>query len=106
MEANIKKIAGELKASLERIYRHRLKRLFIFGSRARGEGVAGSDLDIGLVLDDFSDIGKEINNTSVAVSELSLKHNIVISVHPLRERDLNGRRTPFMLNLLKAGVKV
>lgn len=106
MERNIKDLLRDLRINLERIYRQRLKKFFLFGSYARGESGPESDIDIGLVLDDFADVGEEIDKTSAVVSELSLRHNVVISLHPLRERDWNSRRTPLILNLIKEGIAV
>jgi len=105
MNTNTKKIMKELKSGLLGLYRQRLKGLLLFGSYARGEEAVDSDLDVGLILDEFVDIGKEIENTGEVVSKLSLQNNMVISLHPFREKDLANKKTPFILNIKKEGVR-
>jgi len=106
MGKEIKIILADLKTNLQKIYQQRIKGLFLFGSYARGEEEPESDVDVGLILDDFSDIGKVIEKTGEVVSSLSLQNNVVISLHPIRERDWLSRKTPLILNLKKEGISI
>jgi predicted nucleotidyltransferase len=44
-------VLGELRAALERLYGERLRGLYLFGSYARGDARAGSDVDVLVVLE-------------------------------------------------------
>lgn len=106
LNKNIQDILKDLKTNLQNTYQQRLRELLLFGSYARGEEEPGSDVDIGLIIDDFGDIGKEIELTSGIVSKLSLQNNVVISLHPIREKDWINRKTPLILNLKREGVSI
>lgn len=106
MPENIKKILLDLKSGLKGIYRNRLKNVFLYGSYARGDAKAGSDLDVAVIVNDFSDIGKEIEITGKLVSDLSLKNNLVVSLHPVREKKWNNPSSPFLLNIKKEGIAI
>lgn len=103
MERNIGDILSELKTDLQKTYQKRLRGLLLFGSYANGTARPESDIDIGLIVDDFKDIGKEVSTASGVASQLSLQNNVVISLHPIRESDWNNRKTPFILNLKREG---
>jgi predicted nucleotidyltransferase len=51
MKENIQRLRKELKDPLECLYGQRLKGVFLFGSYARGEADAESDIDVLIVLD-------------------------------------------------------
>ncbi|OGC04027.1 hypothetical protein A2276_05360 [candidate division WOR-1 bacterium RIFOXYA12_FULL_43_27] len=106
MPKNVKDLLIDLKKGLKNIYRDRLRTLFLYGSYARGDANAGSDLDVAVIINDFSDIGKEIETTGQLVSELSLKNNLVVSLHPVREEKWENPGSPFLLNIKKEGVAI
>ena len=106
MPKNIKEILVDLKKGLKKIYHNRFRTLFLYGSYARRDAKTGSDLDVAVVINDFSDIGKEIETTGHLVSELSLKNNLVVSLHPVREEKWENPSSPFLLNIKKEGVAI
>ncbi|WP_232326026.1 nucleotidyltransferase domain-containing protein [Spirosoma montaniterrae] len=69
---------------MQKLYGHRLDCVVLFGSYARGEATPDSDIDFMLVLNDeqISRI-EEINRFVETQSELSLKHNVTVSVLPV-----------------------
>lgn len=67
MDAGIQAILSELRERLQAIYGSRLDRLVLFGSQARGEAVAGSDVDVLVVLQGPVDAGLEIARTGGVV---------------------------------------
>ena len=71
-------LLAEFKRELNRIYDDRLKGVFLYGSRARGEADLESDVDVLIVLDDWDHYAGEIARTSVAgfqvVARLRLEH--------------------------------
>lgn len=101
----IRPILEEFKRELQRIYGPRLKRLILYGSYARGEADEGSDLDLLVVLDRADDPLSERERLSEVIFKLALKHNIVLSVLPIAERDLE-RPKPLFLNVKREGIAV
>ena len=99
-------ILHQLRLGLERIYGPRLKDLILYGSYARGEADAGSDVDVLLVLDDFADDFAEIERTLDLVAGLSLEHNTVISLVPVRDQEWRERRSSFLMNVGREGVRM
>lgn len=99
-------ILVELRKGLEKIYGVRLKDLRLFGSQARGDAVEGSDIDVALILDDFSYAGEEIDRVVPFISELSLKYNCVVSVIPVRARHWKIRNDPFLMNLRRESIAI
>lgn len=104
METYLSKILEELEEGLKKIYGPRLKGLRLFGSQARGDAVEGSDIDVAVILDDFSHAGKEINHTVHFISQLSLKYNCVVGLIPIRENDWKFKQDPFLMNLRRESV--
>jgi predicted nucleotidyltransferase len=99
MNVSTQAILREFKDGLCAIYRGRLDGCYLFGSYARGEADAESDVDILVVLDDFERYGAEVDRTSELASVLSLKYNVSISVAFLKRRDWQRGETPFILNV-------
>ncbi|MFH1387405.1 MAG: nucleotidyltransferase domain-containing protein [bacterium] len=106
MSEDVKEALKELKIKLGNIYHQRVRHLFLFGSYARGEALPSSDVDVAMIVDDFKNPTDEIKNTSEIVSALSLKNNILISLHPIREKDYLTRKTSLILNLKKEGIPI
>ncbi len=71
-------LAG-LKRGLRELYGPRLKGVYLFGSYARGEAGADSDLDAPIVLDHIGHYRGEINLTSHLVSDVSLNCGVSVS---------------------------
>ena len=72
MTAPLKDILQEIKEGLQKRYSSKLKGIMLFGSYARGEQRAGSDIDIAIILEDFSHACIEIEQTSDIISSISL----------------------------------
>ncbi len=84
---------------LKALYGERFRGLYVFGSYARPDaGIelpADSDLDVALVLSCFESAYKEIDRFSQITADLSLEHNLVISLIPVREADFREGQTNF-----------
>ncbi len=106
MSQFLKIVLGELQEGLAKVYGSRLRALRLFGSQARGDAVSGSDIDVALILDEFSTAGEEIDRTAPLVAEISLGHDCVISLVPVREKDWRIRQTPFLMNLRRESVTI
>lgn len=102
--ADLTEVLQALKRGLGELYGPRLRGLWLYGSQARGEATAGSDVDVLVVLTDFSDIGEEIDRTSELRARLSLKCGRTLSLIPLRWKSFCERRTPLIQNARRDGV--
>jgi predicted nucleotidyltransferase len=89
----------ELRAGLEGVYQSRLRALFLFGSYARGEADAESDVDVLIVLDVVAQYGAEIDRTSQLISSLSLAYGVSISRCFVSEDTWRLDDTPFLANV-------
>ncbi len=106
MSPAIEPILQELRRNLSRLYGPRLKGLTLYGSHARAQAVEGSDIDVALIVDDFASAGEEVSGFSEVIASLSLKHNCVISVVPIREHDWRTRQTPLLMNIRREGLAI
>lgn len=106
MQTKAEQIVQEARQQLGNLYGSRFRKLILFGSQARGEAVAGSDVDLLLILDQVPDFWSEFQKIEEITSRLSLEYDAVISVFPISERDYQERQTPFLLNIRREGVLV
>jgi len=79
MIKSVRPILTELRSGLERLYRERLRGVYLYGSYARAQAEAESDLDVLIVLDQVKSYGAEIDRTSELVSLTSLRYGISVS---------------------------
>ncbi len=104
MPVKIKHLLKELKEGLARIYGDKLRGLYLYGSYARGEAHAESDVDVMIVLNDYESYGKEIDRTGDLVSELSLEYGSSISRVIVKESQWLSRDTPLLWNIHLDGI--
>lgn len=100
----IRDILMELKEALQKRYGSRLKSIMLFGSYARGEQRVGSDIDVAIILEEFSHACTEIERTGDIVSSLSLKFDTLISLIPIKEQDWHKTKTALISNIRRDGV--
>ena len=106
MGPTLKAILYELKRGLEDLYGERLARMVLYGSQARGDAEAGSDIDVLVVLQGDVSPCKEIARTSELVADLSLRHDVVIVPTFVAEGQYQRERSPLLLNVRREGVLV
>ncbi len=99
MTQNLDSLLAELKAGLLRLYGTRLQGVYLYGSYARGEQAAQSDLDVLVVLDRVDHYCAEIDRTGYLASELSLKYGVSISRVLMDVEEWAAADTPFLLNV-------
>ena len=98
--ASLKQLLAELRAGLHALYGPRLKGLFLFGSYARGEQEDDSDVDVLVVIDQFTgSYGDEVRRTGQIGAGLSLKYGATISQVFVKESDWLAGQTPFLDNV-------
>jgi predicted nucleotidyltransferase len=72
-------IARRMREGLSDIYRKRLRGVFLYGSRARGDQGPDSDVDVLIVLDRVGPYGEELERTGKLAADLSLDAGVIVS---------------------------
>lgn len=80
-----------------------LKRVILFGSRARGEETSGSDYDCLVVVDEASEEVKDIIDE--VAGDTLYEYNAVFSAFPVSQEKLNhDKYSPLFINISKEGI--
>lgn len=101
-------ILGEVCRACEPVFGSMLKDAYLYGSYARGDYHEESDIDILLAVDlDPTEISKYRNTIAAITSNLSLKHDITISVtvKPLEQFRRYSNVLPFYKNVIREGIR-
>lgn len=93
-------------AELRQQYGSRLKRVILYGSRARGEAGDDSDIDLLVVLQPMGDFWEELHRINPIASRLSLEHDLLLSALPVDLDEYERNYTPFFVNTRHEGVVV
>src|SRR3972149_11879344 len=104
-EKNIENILHELKQELKRVYKNRLVSLILYGSYARGEAGADSDIDVVVLKGDVMP-GREIDYMLDTITDLGLKYNTLISIYPVSENYMQSVKSPLLLNVHAEGISI
>lgn len=104
--ADIEPLLQELHATLEALYGERLAKLVLYGSFARGEAWAGSDIDIMVVLRGEVDNWKEIKRMSEVTYAIALKHEELIAKLPVSLAEYRTRNSPLLINVRREGIEL
>ena len=92
-------IIEEYRSHLADILGDDLDFLVLFGSQARGDSVGGSDIDVLCIMNTSFDYGNLINQTSQVTSQMSRKHDVVVSRTFVTSSAYKSRRGPFLMNV-------
>ncbi len=104
--AKLNALMQELRQALSELYGDQVVNLILFGSHARHEATADSDIDVMVVLRGAISPGDEILRMSAIKTELNLKYDELISVIPVSETDYQKRMTPLLKNVRREGILV
>lgn len=99
MTRPIQVLLRELKSGLTALYGDRLKGVYLYGSYARDEADAESDVDILVVLDRIDHYAGEIRRTGHLGATLSLKYGVSLSHVYLSEEQWRHGDTGFLANV-------
>ena len=104
-KASFTKILDELRKGLAEILGERLEAVYLYGSHARGEAWAGSDIDVLILIRGEFYFFDLMDATSDLAWKLSLDNDVVISrVFMSKEKYKNGQ-TPFIMNLQREAIR-
>jgi len=96
-------VLKQFQQRLEQRLGHHLKRIILFGSRARGDDVPGSDYDCLAILDQVSPWTKDAIDQ--VTGEILYEYYAVFSVFPLAEdRYRQPTYNPFLSNARREGI--
>lgn len=101
-------ILGEVYASCNPVFGNTIRDAYLYGSYARGDYHEESDIDILLAVDLEQDaISKFRNSIGMITSELSLKHDITVSVtvKPFEQFRRYADVLPYYKNVLREGIR-
>jgi uncharacterized protein len=104
MSRPVDDILSALKTGLRGIYKDRLRALTLFGSHARGDAEAGSDVDVLVVLEGDVSPCDEIRRTSDLIVDLSLEHDTVVSLTFVSKEFHERGQGPLVRNVSREGV--
>lgn len=95
---------AELQSEFRALYGNRLVKMLLYGSQARNDADAGSDIDVLVVLRGPVQPGEEIARMGPVTAALSLKHDMVISCVFVSEDRFETENSPLLLNVRSEGV--
>ena len=104
MSEHIRHLLARLRERLEDTYGARLRGLYLYGSFARGNEDAESDVDVIIVLDRIDAYGVEVARTSAIVSTLSLESGLSLSRVFVSQQDWADRDSPFLANVREEAI--
>ncbi|CAN5809585.1 nucleotidyltransferase domain-containing protein [soil metagenome] len=105
-EAEIQEILRHLREGLEDLYGERLRGLYLFGSYARGEADAESDVDVLVVLDEIEQRFDEATRVSGLASDISLAADVSVSCVLVAERRWRNGDSTFLDNVREEAIAV
>jgi uncharacterized protein len=99
-------ILHSLRQYLDNLYGERLVSLILFGSQAKQEAQADSDIDILVVLKDDVDSWTENKLTGNGIAELCLDYSVLICCVFISETQFRSQETALLRNISREGVSV
>lgn len=98
-------IVLDLVQGLRKIFDSTIEQIILYGSIARNEATAESDIDIALVLTNEMD-DKTKNQFLIWSSDLDLRYNKIFSFVDINKQKMNqwGQVHPFYRNIQKKGI--
>jgi predicted nucleotidyltransferase len=99
-------LLNELKVSLAVIYGDRLFSVILFGSQARGEAAADSDVDVMAVLDDSVNVIEERSRLSDMSWHYLMKYNELVSIVPMSKARFLAGEISFLRVVKREGVEI
>ena len=94
----------EIKRRLEQAHGHRLTKVILYGSEARGQAAADSDVDVLVLLADPIDYGRDLEISLNALYPLSLQIGRRISAKPVSAVQYETVDCPLFRSVHREGI--
>jgi len=104
--AEVLELVGEFREALQQIYGERLKRVYLYGSYARGKADEDSDIDVAIVLEGPVKQAEELERVSQMRCDLSLRENCLIMPFFLSETEYETKPWAIHRSIAREGVPV
>lgn len=105
-ENTLQKVLLEYREGLTAILGNQLESVLLYGSQARGDAHASSDIDVLCVMLEPFDYSELISRSSELTASLSLKYDVVLSRTFVTLTDFETRQSPFLMNIRREGAAV
>ena len=102
--APVRRALDELSEALAEEYGERLRGLCLYGSYARGDFRDDSDVDLIVILNEDISPVQESRRLSPLVSDICLRHDVLMALFPMSEERFRTRHTPLMENVRREGI--
>jgi predicted nucleotidyltransferase len=99
-------VTKEFKQKALQLYGSRLKDVVLYGSCARGQASANSDIDLAVVLTGEVNPGGEIDRMIDIITDINLDNGVLLSVYPVSDKDYDTLNSPLKINLRAEGIVV
>lgn len=109
MDTSINDILIEISRTYKQVYGDRIKRILLYGSYARGDYNADSDIDIAAIVDgDRTSLQKMLEDVWDVSSDMELEYGIIISptVIPADEFEQYKEILPYYRNIVMEGREI
>jgi len=103
MPQSVRLALEELKGALVELYGERLEGVYLYGSYARGDFTEDSDIDVLIALKGHVDTYEELTRLSEVVSDICLRHDVLIATYPVPATWAAERNSPLFVNIRREG---
>lgn len=100
----IRPILESFKEELIKIYPEKLLVLILFGSYARGDFRADSDVDLLIILPTFRSAFEEIERLSEIKYDFLIRYGVLISTITVKTQEFEENKKLFFKNIRKEGI--
>ena len=107
LSPSVREALQEARQRLQAIYGDRLRRVILYGSRARGDATEESDVDLLVVLEGpIENVYTEIKRAGAFWGDLFSRYGLSFSIKPYTEEAYQDLRRPFMQNVHREGIEL
>jgi predicted nucleotidyltransferase len=96
----------DLQEQLQVIYGKQGPTVIVYGSYARGDEKATSDVDVLLLYPKHVKPGQELRRISPILADLNLRYQVLISIFPVKGSEYQDSMDSFWSNLRREGVSI
>ncbi len=100
----IDKIIKEFKTRTKKLYGNKLYNIILFGSWTSNEASENSAINLLVVIKHDIKPGEEIDRMIDIITEINLKHNVLLSVYPVSEKNYSILKSPLLMNVRREGI--